>query len=65
MKPFTLILILAHLFLNHLYGQHCSDDIFEIEVYNSSKDNFEIIYWDKNIDKFKSPGCANLAGTRS
>lgn len=55
MKPFTLILILGHLFFNQLYGQSCSDDVFEIKVINKNPNEIQINYTDKSSSKFMYP----------
>jgi hypothetical protein len=50
-----LILIFLQLFLQQVYGQHCPDDIFEIEIKRDTPDEMRISYKDKNSSQYMYP----------
>ena len=55
MKLFTLILMFVLLFSLQIYGQNCSDDIFEIEMISGDMSGTIINYYDKDREKFRHP----------
>jgi hypothetical protein len=55
MRATMLILIFLQLFLQQVYGQHCPDDIFEIEIKSDTPDEMRISYKDKNSSQYMYP----------